>query len=379
MADAARAYWKRFAESATVFARRYEHDPFRRTEVRIALLEIGYALILLALAVIGLVVLYHDVVGGMVAALSTALTSTTTPLTPESITAPLVAARTREIIGMSILFTLTAGLFGYLVSRVALLPTRQALAAQKQFIGNVAHELRTPLSIIKTNTEIRLLDSNVPPAIFKILQENLEELDRISDIINNLLSVNALVQPERLRFSRVDLGTIVRFSVNRLTPLAHRKPVRFHARVTRGRFVHGNRAALEQIVMNLVKNAIQHTERGEVVASVRDASGGYVELSVRDTGTGIAPDDLKRIFEPFFRGDRARSRTGGGGSGLGLAIVSELVKLHHGRINIKSARGRGTNVVVLLPADRDLHVPPAPQPSTDETSVDFTRTRNTHA
>lgn len=371
----ARAYWKRFAASVTAFGRRYDADPYLRTEVRIGMLQVAYALVLVAIAIGALVVLYSEMLNGIGAAITTALTSTTTPLTPESITGPLKAVRTREIVGMSELIVLAAIVFGYLVSRVALGPTRSALAAQKVFIGNIAHELRTPLSVIKTNTEVRLLDSDVSKDARDMHEANLEELDRISDIIHNLLTVNALIQPERIRFENVDLGAVARHAVERFTPVAKRKSVRLRTAIDRAHSVWGNHAALEQIASNLVKNAVQHTDHGQITVRVAPAEiPRYIELSVTDSGTGIPRENLPRLFQPFYRGDPARTRKPGGGSGLGLSIVSELVKLHRGQVSIRSTPGAGTSVHVLLPVETDaarLREPLVEH--ADETIADFTK------
>lgn len=344
--------------------------------MHIIALEIAYAAFILLLAIGALIVLYQEIVAGVTTAVATALT-TASPISAEAILAQLEATRTREIVGISVLISGTAIVFAYLISRLALMPARNALAAQKQFIGNVAHELRTPLSIIKANTEIRLLDSALPSAAKSIHEDNLEELDRISDIINNLLSLNTLIQPERIPFTNVDLGKIAERATERLEPLLRKKPVKIRVRHGKAQSTWGNTSALEQIMMNLLRNAIHHTSKGEILIAIGSTSQGLVELTVRDSGTGISKEDLARIFEPFYRGDRARTRTGGAGSGLGLAIVSELVKLHNGRISVRSAPQEGTTVTVMLPPSRPVATP-ALKPGADphEVSVDF---RGPHA
>ncbi len=373
MRETVRVYWRQFAESATAFAHRYQSDLFLRTEIHIVALEIAYAAFIVLLAIGALVVLYQEIVGGVMAAMATALT-TATPISAEAIITQLEAARTREIVGISILIFGAAIVFAYLISRLALMPARNALVAQKQFIGNIAHELRTPLSIIKANTEIRLIDSALSTQAKSIHEDNLEELDRISDIINNLLSLNTLIQPERMPFTNVDIVKIAERAAGRLEPLLRKKPVKIRIKSGKARATWGNISALEQIVMNLLRNAIHHTSKGEILISIGPTAQGLIEFSIRDSGTGISKEDLARIFEPFYRGDRARTRTGGAGSGLGLAIVSELVKLHHGRISVRSTAGEGTTVSVVLPPSRTGAIPKAkPVIDPHEVSVDFGR------
>ena len=161
-----------------------------------------------------------------------------------------------------------AVLFGYLIARFALTPTRNALATQKQFIGNIAHELRTPLSIIKTNTEVRMFDSDLSSRARAIHKSNLEELDRISDIINNLLSINALIRPEKIQFENVDVGDIIHRVVGKLSYLAKAKSLQIKTKIAKERIAWANTTALEQIVMNILKNAINHT------TSRRDSNWG---------------------------------------------------------------------------------------------------------
>lgn len=246
-------------------------------------------------------------------------------------------------------------IFSYVIARITLSPVRNALESQKQFIGNVAHELRTPLSTIKTNTEVALFDTGMKEDLKNMLMGNVEELDRISDIINNLLTVSALVRPERVKFENVDLGGIVDAVVKKLNKLSERKLLEITTRMSDWRIVWGNASALEQIVNNILKNAIAFTPKnGRIGITVEPTGPAMIELTIQDSGLGIARGDLFHIFAPFFRADRSRNRAHGG-SGLGLAIVSELVKLHVGKITVRSAEGRGTTVTVLLPAGMEDH------------------------
>lgn len=326
------------------------------------------------MAVGALFILYTDISSGVISAIKTALTATSTPLSGGTVVRSLKMTRTREMATLATLISLVAVLFGYLIGRLALQPTRTALAAQKQFIGNIAHELRTPLSIIKTNTEVRLMDADVPPPARAAHLSNLEELDRISDIINNLLSLNSLVRPERIPFGNVDMLAVANRVVEKLARLVRKKPVEIRVHAARERTVWGNASAIEQMLTNVVRNAISYTAAGEVTLTIGPGAHDTMEIAVRDTGTGIKREDLFRIFEPFYRGDRARSRAGGAGSGLGLAIVNELVKMHHGRISVKSAPGKGTTVTIVLPAGRGTR-PSSDAEQTNEISADFSNGR----
>lgn len=261
-------------------------------------------------------------------------------------------AQSASLVAVIAAIILTTALFGYLLARLALIPTRNSLNAQKQFIGNIAHELRTPLSIIKTNTEVALFDVAQNAEVRSVLTSTVEELDRISNIINNLLSLSAFVRPERIEFSNVDLGMLADTVLGKLKTLAERKRHALTLKKGESLVVWGNATALEQVIMNLLKNAITYTDPGgSIMVAIEPDHAGHVKLSIHDSGVGIARKDLFRIFEPFFRIEGSRSRLTGS-SGLGLTIVSELVKLHHGTISIQSIVKRGTTVTVTLPAGK---------------------------
>ena len=335
--------------SVTDLLNKYQHDPFLRTEVNVIALKIAFAIVILGLVGTSYNLLYRDISVSIEQAVREAITNGTTQSLGPAIAAELGEIRTQNLFTIFMVIVLATILFGYVITRVALTPARNALEGQKQFIGNIAHELRTPLAVIKTNTEVSLLDSDVSADMKNTLNSNVEELDRISEIINNLLSLSSLVRPERMEFTAVDLSSVATDVVQRFSHYAKRGEHQVTLRKSPDTLVLGNETALQQIVGNLLKNAIAYTPRGgHIRITVEPAPNHHVELIVQDSGIGIARKDLFRIFEPFYRADPSRVR-GGGGSGLGLAIVSELIKMHQGRIMIKSAIGRGTTVSVLFP------------------------------
>src|SRR3989338_8167370 len=346
----ATAYWKRFVVSVTDLLNKYQHDPFLRTEVNVIALKIAFAIVILGLVGTSYNLLYRDISVSIEQAVREAITNGTTQSLGPAIAAELGEIRTQNLFTIFMVIVLATILFGYVITRVALTPARNALEGQKQFIGNIAHELRTPLAVIKTNTEVSLLDSDVSADMKNTLNSNVEELDRISEIINNLLSLSSLVRPERMEFTAVDLSSVATDVVQRFSHYAKRGEHQVTLRKSPDTLVLGNETALQQIVGNLLKNAIAYTPRGgHIRITVEPAPNHHVELIVQDSGIGIARKDLFRIFEPFYRADPSRTK-GAGGTGLGIAIVSELVKLHQGKLTIKSAVGRGTTVSVIFPS-----------------------------
>ena len=154
----------------------------------------------------------------------------------------------------------------------------------------------------------------------------------------------------------MDLSAVATDVVQKFSQLAKRGEHQVTLRKSPEAQVWGNATALAQIISNLLKNSLQNTPRGgHIRITIDNAPGNNIELILQDSGIGIARKDLFRIFEPFYRADPSRTRSAGG-SGLGLAIVSELVKLHEGKVTIRSAVGRGTTVSILFPGTQQRGV-----------------------
>jgi signal transduction histidine kinase len=271
--------------------------------------------------------------------------------------------------------------FGYLIIHYSLAPAKNSILFQKRFIGNVAHELRTPLAIIKTSTEVALIDPKITTAQSETMHDILGELDRISQTINNLLSFDTLIQPSQMKLESVDLGKIAEMVMARHQALAESRGITLSLSMGSNRVVMGNPIALEQVATNLVKNAINYTPEntdGTVRISIESDYRGRIVLAIIDSGIGIGQKDLYHIFEPYYRGDTSRARgIGTGTSGLGLAIVNEIVRIHKGTISVKSAIGLGTTIAISLPPSTEpaLGTPFSQDGSADhdvhEVSIDF--------
>ena len=376
--EQARAYWKRFAASATDYVHKYRYDPFLRTEVHTIALFVCFSTFLLIVMSVSSYYLYHDVTNAMADAIKESILAEASPETiGESVVIRLEELQREKLVILATIVIAATVVAGYAVARIILTPTRNALEFQKQFIGNVAHELRTPLSNIKTESEVAMLDPLMREETKNLLTSNVQELNRISEIINNLLSLSASIRPERMEFRDEDLGTIVEHAIRKLADFAEAKGHEITVRMSERRLVWGNATALEQIAVNILKNAIMYTQPGGTIAiSVEPVQPDYMELTVRDSGSGIARKDLFRVFEPYYRTEQSRNRSQGG-AGLGLTIVSELVKLHRGKITMRSIEGRGTSVIVLLPAGKQSPDPSATpgqgREKMSEIAVDYSR------
>jgi signal transduction histidine kinase len=219
-------------------------------------------------------------------------------------------------------------------------------AAQRRFVGDASHELRSPLATIISAVEVGLAHPELPQA--ELARDMvLPEAQRMQALIDDLLLLAR--SDERgivVRREDVDLDDLAAQEVARVEREG-RPAVRADLSPTR---VVGDRSALGRVLRNLVDNAVRHARSiVEVAVWVQDGSGC---VSVADDGPGIAVQDRDRIFERFVRLDTDRSRTAGG-SGLGLAIVAEIVAAHHGRVTVDDRPHGGTAVTVYLPLDSE--------------------------
>lgn len=219
---------------------------------------------------------------------------------------------------------------------------------KKELVANISHELRTPLTTSKgyleTLEEERLNEE--ARSYLEVIKKNVQRLERI---IRDLLILSELESRRELQEKeKVDLAEIARRVINQFEEAAKRKNLFLRLEVVPGlSVIEGDAFRLEQMLINLVDNAVKYTDKGGVTISLKEKEE-EVLIMVEDTGIGIAPEHLERIFERFYVVDRSRSRRLGG-TGLGLSIVKHIVKLHGGKISVQSREGFGTTFIVSLP------------------------------
>ena len=221
-----------------------------------------------------------------------------------------------------------------------------AFEIQRQFTANAAHELRTPLALMQV--QLDLYHSNSHPDndadTVQMIKMVTEQNDRLNKMVKTLLDMSELQTVGR--DDEIILDALVDEVLEDLEPLAEGKNIRLIGKCKDITMV-GSDILIYRLVYNLVENAIKYNHSGGQVTVTADRKENHVYLSVKDTGTGI-PEELKeRVFEPFFRVDKSRSRELGG-VGLGLALVREIVRVHDGSITVKSNPSGGTIFEVVL-------------------------------
>jgi heavy metal sensor kinase len=224
------------------------------------------------------------------------------------------------------------------------------LAHHRELTANVAHELRSPLAAMLSAAEVALNRDRTPDEYKELLGSIVDECVRLGGLVQQLLLL-AESDAGRLEAARdrIALDQIVRKAVEVFEGVAESRGIRLDSKVDGPVWVLGDSGQLQQVVFNLVDNAIKFTPSGSVGIEVRKEDDGSALLLVTDTGVGIAPENLPHVFDRFYRGDQARSRMEAGGSGLGLSICQALVTAHRGTIVVTSEVGCGTQVRVLLP------------------------------
>ncbi|MFQ5532422.1 MAG: sensor histidine kinase [Candidatus Methylomirabilales bacterium] len=221
----------------------------------------------------------------------------------------------------------------------------------RQFSADASHELQTPLTILKGEFEVALRTPRSPEEYQRTLISALEEIDRISHLVEGLLLL-ARADAGVLRMDRrpVDLAQVVEEVYGHAKVLADGQSITLRLDSIDHVSIQGDYERLRRLVLNLVDNGIKYTPPGGQVTLSLHRDGGWASLKVSDTGIGLGRDEQQRIFQRFYRASESRAR-GEGGAGLGLCIAQSIAEAHSGRIQVDSTPGQGSTFTLLLPLD----------------------------
>lgn len=236
---------------------------------------------------------------------------------------------------------------------------REEEKLRQEFISNASHELKTPVMAIGSVVEALQAGAVEDPRLRKQFLASLEKLvERQRSLLSDLLDISKLdnTAPTEWR-EKLNIQQIIEESVEQVKPQADKKNLAFELSIDESNIngfrIQGNGMQLQRAIINLLSNAINYTpEGGTVSLSTKKRHGNQLAIRIEDTGPGIHEEDIPRIFERFYRGEKSRSREAGG-SGLGLAITREIVARHHGNVEVESTLGKGSTFTITLPkADR---------------------------
>jgi heavy metal sensor kinase len=216
----------------------------------------------------------------------------------------------------------------------------------ERFSADVSHELRTPLSILRAERELLLKRQDIPSDVREKLGASVDEIDRLARIVSQLLEISQLkagaIKPDP---HPIDLGQLAVNTTEQMLLLAEIKNIKVSYEIEPDCYVEGDAGLLKQVVANLLDNAIKYTPEGGQVTIITRHSGSRSVLEVRDTGIGVAQQEIPKLCNPFYRADQARTRTSSG-AGLGLSIVKSICTAHAADISISSTLGLGTTIAV---------------------------------
>ena len=251
--------------------------------------------------------------------------------------------------GMGALYVLV-----WLLSKWALRPVEEAWDQQRRFVSDASHELKTPLAVIIANTQILQRDAGVPEGSRRWVQSTSDEAAHMKGLIEDLLTLAradeaaAGTSEGALRHERVNLSEVVDEAALEFDAVAFERGCSVAADVASGVTVTGDSDQLGRVTRTLLDNATKYAEKGSTVHVRLAGSDGHATLEVQNRGPVIEPDDLRHLFDRFYRTDKARSRQETGGYGLGLAIAKSTVEAHGGKIWATSTERDGTTFHVTL-------------------------------
>lgn len=238
---------------------------------------------------------------------------------------------------------------GFFLAGRTLQPIKKMVEEQDRFISDASHELRTPITALKTELEVNLRDPSLDDKLRDILKSNLEEVNNLQMLSDNLMKLTRYEKGnKRSNFEIVSLKEIVFAAVRRVGNLAKRKQIRIENNVA-GCNVEVESSSLVEAFVIFLDNAIKYSDEKKKIVIESVIGDNRVDILIRDQGWGIAKEDLPHLFERFYRADQSRTKQEVSGYGLGLSIAKEVIERHKGEIEVESAKGVGSVMKVRLP------------------------------
>jgi signal transduction histidine kinase len=263
-------------------------------------------------------------------------------------------ASTREdILGrlvlVNIAILLAGGFISYFLARRTIRPIEKAHEAQRRFTADASHELRTPLAVMQSEIEVSLMDPKLNiKAAKKQMKSSLEELARLKGLSEGLLQLSQL-EDENLDRKISELSEIIKLSIRDNKPLADKKKIRLSLISNPRRKIFVDAEGIRKVLNILIENAIKYSPNSSEVRINSQMRDKKILINIEDRGIGIQPEEIRHIFDRFYRADSARTKSEAGGYGLGLSIAKSIVQQHGGTISVNSTPGRQTVFSVSLP------------------------------
>ncbi len=251
----------------------------------------------------------------------------------------------------NLLILIGGGALSYYLALRTLRPIEEAHEAQSRFTADASHELRTPITSMRTENEVALMDPKLSLKEAKQqLQSNIEELEKLTSLVEGLLRF-AQIDNAKLQTTTISADSIVTLAVDRALPRAEKRGILITTKITaKNAVISGDQVALTEALLTIIDNAVKYSpEKSEVTVTLSRQQKNIV-FTVKDKGAGIKASELPHIFERFYRADSSRTKQHVDGYGLGLAIAKSIVDAHRGQLTATSVLNKGSTFVMTVPA-----------------------------
>lgn len=242
-----------------------------------------------------------------------------------------------------------SGIAGYFLAGRTLRPIKEMVDEQNRFITDASHELRTPITSIKTETEVNLRDRKISKDVKKIMKSNLEDINNLQTLSDNLIRLTQYQRSNgNIVLVETSLKKIADKACKKVANLAKHKKITMNNKIQNCTIV-GDRQSLLEAFVIFLDNAIKYSPKNTSVMLDSKINNYSVVVNIKDEGIGIDKKEIPHIFERFYRVDKSRTKTSVEGFGLGLSIAKQIIDKHNGKISVESGVGKGTTFSVQLP------------------------------
>lgn len=254
-----------------------------------------------------------------------------------------------QLIVINIIIAVAGASLSYYLARRSLKPIEKAHEAQSRFTADASHELRTPITAMRTETEVTLTEPKLTLKEARAqLESNIEELDKLTALSDGLLSLASMAN-SALLLESVNLAEVCKEAISRVSSIADQKKQTITNSVD-SVVLQADQVSLTDAIVILLDNAIKYSPEDSTIAIKSKQQRQHTTITISDQGIGIASSDLPHIFERFYRADQSRTKSGVNGYGIGLSIVKSIVDAHRGSIAVKSTQAKGTTFTLSFPS-----------------------------
>ncbi len=255
-----------------------------------------------------------------------------------------------QLILTNIMILISGGVLCYYLALRTLKPIEEAHEAQSRFTADASHELRTPITAMRTENEVALMNPKLTLTEAKQqMQSNVEELEKLTNLTEGLLRL-AQLDNNQLEATPITAKQLVESAVDRILSQAKEKQIVITPSIDTNASVHGDEASLVEALVTLLDNAVKYSPKKSEVLITAIEEQHHVVFNIKDTGVGIKPAELPHIFDRFYRADSSRTKQKVEGYGLGLAIAHGIAEAHHGSLHATSTVGKGSVFILSIPA-----------------------------